>query len=170
MIQSYFGNGKGKTTAAIGAAIRCAGCNRKVLFVQFLKNKDSSELNVFEQIKNIDVLFATQRYTLYDNLRKDRTLLLSESYQKLLFEDVKHSINNYQMLILDEILDAVQFGYIDENELIKMISQLSLHMEIILTGHVLTDTIESVSDYISEIKERKHPYHKGMLPREGIEY
>ena len=170
MIQTYFGNGKGKTTAAIGAAIRCVGCCKKVLFVQFLKNNDSAEFNVLSEIKSIDVLYSEERYELYDNLNKDRTPALTKAYNKLLFEDVKRKENTYQMIILDEILDAAQYGYIDEDELLKLLAKLKTHSEIILTGHSLTERIANVSDYISEIKEISHPYTKGVSPREGIEF
>ena len=170
MIQTYFGNGKGKTTAAVGSAVRCAGCGNKVLFVQFLKNNDSAEFKVLEVIKGIDVLCSDERYELYDNRNKDRTSALAKAYNKLLFEAAKSKADSYQMIILDEILDAVEFGYIDENELVKLLSGLKSHSEIILTGHNLTQRIADVSDYISEIKEISHPYTKGVSPREGIEF
>lgn len=170
MIQTYFGNGKGKTTAAVGAAVRCLGCGNKVLFVQFLKNNSSAEFNIISKIKDIDVLCSDEYYELYDNLNKDRTSSLAKAYNKLLFEDVKRKADMYQMVILDEILDAVEFGYIDENELLEIISELKLYSEIILTGHNITERIADVSDYISEIKEISHPYKKGVAPRKGIEY
>ena len=170
MIQTYFGNGKGKTTAAVGSAIRCAGCGNKVLFVQFLKNNDSAEFNVFSEIKNIDVLCSDEHYELYDNRKKDCKLALTQAYNKLLFEDAKSKADTYQMIILDEILDAVEYGYIDENNLLELLAEIKSHSEIILTGHNLTQRIADVSDYISEIKEISHPYTKGVSPREGIEF
>ena len=170
MIQTYFGDGKGKTTAALGLAIRCIGCGNKVLFVQLLKNNNSAEFKALEEIKNIDVLCSDEHYELYDNLNKDRTLALSKAYSKLLFEDVKSKAGSYQMIVLDEILDAVEFGYIAEDELLSLISELKLNSEIILTGHNITEKISKISDYISKINEIKHPYTKGVLAREGIEY
>ena len=170
MIQTYFGGGKGKTTAALGLAIRCIGCGNKVLFVQLLKNNNSAEFKALEEIKNIDVLCSDEHYELYDNLNKDRTLALSKAYSKLLFEDVKRKAGSYQMIVLDEILDAVEFGYIAEDELLSLISEIKLNSEIILTGHNITEKISKISDYISKINEIKHPYTKGVLAREGIEY
>ena len=170
MIQTYFGGGKGKTTAALGLAIRYIGCGNKVLFVQLLKNNNSAEFKALEEIKNIDVLCSDEHYELYDNLNKDRTLALSKAYSKLLFEDVKRKAGSYQMIVLDEILDAVEFGYIAEDELLSLISELKLNSEIILTGHNITEKISNISDYISKINELKHPYTKGVLAREGIEY
>ena len=170
MIQTYFGNGKGKTTAAVGLAVRCAGCGNKVLFVQFLKNNDSAEFNVLSEIEVIDVLCSDERYELFDNRNKDRTPALAKAYSKLLFEDAKSKAVSYQMIVLDEILDAVEYGYINEDALLELLSELKAQSEIILTGHNLTERIADVSDYISEIKEIRHPYTKGVLPREGIEF
>ena len=170
MIQTYFGNGKGKTTAAVGSTVRCAGCRNKVLFVQFLKNNDSAEFYVLNEIKGIDVLCSDEHYELYDNRNKDRTPALTKAYNKLLFEDTKSKADNYQMIILDGILDAVEYGYISEDNLLELLAELKAHSEIILTGHNLTEKIADESDYISEIKEISHPYTKGVSPREGIEF
>ena len=170
MIQIYFGDGKGKTTASIGAAIRCAGCGNSVLFVQFLKNNDSSEFNTLEKINGIDALCSSEHYALFDNLNKDRTTILSKAYKELLFVDVKSKADSYQMIVLDEILDAVDYGYIEEDELLGLLSKLKERSEVILTGHILTEKIADISDYISEVKAVKHPYANGVLPREGIEF
>ena len=170
MIQAYYGNGKGKTTAAIGSAVRCAGCGNKVLFVQFLKNNDSSEFRVLAEIDRVDILYSQERYALYDNMNGDRAAALSEAYGKFLFEEVKIKSSSYQMIILDEVLDAVRYGYIDETEFLKLICGIKENTEIILTGHCLSEKIADVSDYISEIREICHPYTKGTLPRRGIEF
>ena len=77
---------------------------------------------------------------------------------------------SYQMIVLDEILDAVEYGYVDENNLLELLTEIKAHSEIILTGHTLTERISDISDYISEIKEINHPYTKGVSPREGIEF
>lgn len=170
MIQTYFGDGKGKTTASIGAAMRCAGYGNRVLFVQFLKNSESSEFNTLKNINGIDVLCSSEQYALFDNTNSSRTPILSKAYNELLFVDVKGKAESYQMIVLDEILDAVSYGYIIEDELIKLLSALKHDLEVVLTGHILTEKIVSVSDYISEVKAVKHPYTNGALPREGIEF
>ena len=138
--------------------------------MQFLKNNDSAEFNVLSEIKSIDVLYSNEYYELYDNLNKDRTPALAKAYNKLLFEDAKSKADSYQMIILDEILDAVEYGYVDENNLLELLAEIKAHSEIILTGHNLTEKIADESDYISEIKEISHPYTKGVSPREGIEF
>ncbi len=170
MIQTYFGNGKGKTSAAVGSAIRCAGTGNQVLFVEFLKNNDSAEFNIFKKIDNIDILYSDTPYHLYDNFKKEQTELFTKAYNKLLFSDAMKSISTYQMIILDEILDAVVFGYIKEDALLDLLSKLKDRMEIILTGHQLPEKIEAISDYISEVKAIRHPYQKGISSRKGIEF
>ena len=170
MIQTYFGNGKGKTTAAIGSAIRCAGCKNSVLFVQFLKNNDSAEFKILKTINNIDLLYSDVSYNLYDNLNQKRKSILTKAYSTLLFDEVLKSAKKYKMIILDEILDSIAFEYIDENKFLRLLAELKNDCEIILTGHTLSKKIANISDYISEIKEISHPYTKGISPREGIEF
>lgn len=169
MIQTYFGNGKGKTTAAVGAAIRYVGCGHKVLFVSFLKNNDSTELKILNTIPNLDILHSDVRYQLYDNQNETLTQKFTEGYTRL-FQTVQANCKMCQMIILDEILDAVQFGYIDEKILVDFLLENKKHREIILTGHHLSDAVKTVSDYVSEVKAIKHPYDLGTPSRKGIEY
>ena len=169
MIQTYFGNGKGKTTAAVGSAIRFAGCENKVLYAEFLKNNASSELTILKCMKNVEVLSSDECYNLFDNLKEERTKDLTCAYTKLL-QCVKEKANSVKMIVLDEVLDALDFNYLDEDEFLSFISAYKNDCEIILTGHKLTPKIADVSDYISEVKETKHPYSKGGSPRKGIEF
>lgn len=170
MIQSYYGNGKGKTTAAVGSAIRCAGNGHRVLFIQLLKNNDSGEFKILKDILGIDIMFSNERYELYDNKNAERFAVLREAYSKLLFKDLPKDIDSYQMIIMDEILDAIEFGYISMDKLTELVNKLREHSEIIMTGHILPKELALISDYISEIKEVKHPYTKGAVSRKGIEY
>ena len=170
MVQCYFGNGKGKTTAAIGAVIRCVGCGKKALYVGFLKNNNSAEYKVFEAVENIDMLFSDEYYNLFDNKKNELTDKFIKAYSKLLLDETEKRRCNCRMIVLDEILDAVEFGYIDEKEFIKLLNEWKDSVEIILTGHKLSEKIAEVCDYISEVREIKHPYNSGTLPRKGIEY
>ena len=159
MIQTYFGNGKGKTTATIGAVIRCVGSGQKALYVGFLKNNDSAEFRVLETLKNIDMLFSDKHYNLYDNEMSELTPKFIKAYTSLLFEETAKVRTNYQMIVLDEILDAVEFGYIDENDFINLLNEWKESAEIILTGHKLPEKISKICDYISEVKEISQLWH-----------
>ena len=170
MIQTYYGDGKGKTTAAIGSAVRFNGCGHKVLFVQFLKNNDSSEINVLKSLQGVEIICSEENYKLYDNLNKECDEVFVKAYNKLLFDTVKKKVNNIKMVVLDEILDAVQFGYVEETLFLEFLESYKNSVEFILTGHSITEKIAEISDYVSEIKEVKHPYAKGALPRKGIEF
>ena len=169
MIQTYYGYGKGKTTASVGAVIRFAGCKNKVLFAEFLKDDSSSEINILNSLEDVEVVCSDECYKLYDNLKCERTEALTNAYTNLL-ECIKNKADSAKMIVLDEILDAIEFGYVNEDDFIYWLNSIKNNCEIILTGHKLTEKISEISDYISEIKEIKHPYTKGSLPRKGIEF
>ena len=169
MIQSYFGNGKGKTSSAVGSIIRCLGSKKKVLFVQFLKNNDSYELEFLSNLSGVDILISEEPYHLFDNQKSERTGNLSRAYQQLL-EQISMMISGYDLIVLDEILDVIDFGYLSEETLLILLSQYKDRVEFILTGHKISPNLADISDYISEVKEVKHPYQKGMPPRKGFEY
>ena len=170
MVQCYFGNGKGKTTAAIGAVIRSIGCGQKALYAGFLKNNDSAEFKVLAVLENIDMLFSDEHYNLYDNEKPEFSPKFTKAYTKLLFDETAKIKGNYQMIVLDEILDAIEFGYIAKNNFINLLNEWKQSTEIILTGHELPEEIAKVCDYISEVREINHPYNSGNPSRKGIEY
>lgn len=170
MVQSYYGTGKGKTTAAIGAAVRCSGSGQMVLYVPLLKNGDSAEFKVLNELKNIELVFCREHYALYDNMDEERSSALSEAYSELIFEEVSQRICRCEMVVLDEVLDAVEFGYINEKAFTEILNEWKQNTEIILTGHKLPESIAKVSDYISEVREINHPYNSGIPSRKGIEY
>jgi cob(I)alamin adenosyltransferase len=78
--------------------------------------------------------------------------------------------SEYSLIVLDEILDVVNFGYLSEEDLLTFCNQQKNDAELLLTGHRISDNIKEISDYVSEVKEVKHPYQKGMPPRKGFEY
>lgn len=170
MIQCYYGDGKGKTCSAVGCALRAVGGGMRVLFVQFLKNADSSELKAIEKIHGIDFLFPSVGYTMFEPLDEHRIAVRAQSYNELLFKKLPEYLEEYQMIVLDEILDAIEFNYISEIKLIKMLVENKSGTEFVITGHNITECVFEISDYISEIKEVKHPFNYGVASRKGIEY
>lgn len=170
MIQCYYGNGKGKTSAAVGCAIRAAGADMRVLFVQFFKNGDSSEIAILKSTKGIDVLLPNDEYVMFEKSDNETVSERKKAYTELLFERIPKILPNYEMLILDEVLDAVEFGYLEESRFVEFLKQRPESFETVLSGHNLSAKVAETADYISEIKEIRHPYKKGALPRKGIEF
>ncbi|MGN0521403.1 MAG: cob(I)yrinic acid a,c-diamide adenosyltransferase [Eubacterium sp.] len=155
MIQIYYGYGKGKTTAAIGAGMRAKGAKMSVSLVQFLKNNKSSELSVVP----FDVFEAPEGLSFNPD----------KEYQPWVDGAVEYILNcSSDMLILDEFLDVIgAFISVDKaQEILKN----TCAKEIIITGHKKVEEIFALADYITLMQKEKHPYDKGINARKGIEY
>lgn len=167
MIQVYTGNGKGKTTAALGLALRAVGTGLKVFIGQFVKGKNYSELNVLKKIKNIKIeQFGRGCFIKREPNKKDIELarIGLERVRKII------SIGIYDMVILDEINVALKLGLLKLGDIISLIKNTSKKTELVLTGRNAHPEILKIADLVSEIKDRKHYYKKGVKARRGIEY
>ena len=165
MIQCYYGDGKGKTTAAIGQALRMAGAGKKVIVIQFLKDGNSSE-NIMLKKCGIKVL-AKKMLEMFIDM-SDSKMIKEVSIQiNDLFSMIDES---YDGIVLDELLDALTLGLINEGIVYDRLVDLKENHEIILTGRMPSYKLKTILDYSSEIKKRKHPYDKGIMARKGIEY
>lgn len=168
-IQVYTGNGKGKTTAAIGQAIRALGNGLKVHFVQFMKNYPYGELKVLE---NIHPNFTIKRYGTDDFVFKKMPpdeKLIAEMRNGL--KDVEKMMlsGSRDIIILDEILVSVYFKIFNVQEIISFLKKKPKKVEIILTGRYCPEQIIRLADLITDMKEVKHYYQKGVSARTGIE-
>ena len=134
MIQCYFGNGKGKTTASVGAAIRYLGCEKRVLYVSFLKDGTSSELNILKNLPNLEVKIPSVVYRLYDNCNPKKTEALSQAYTGFFCEELQQIASSFDMIVLDEILDTVSFGYLDETRFLELVKLQCLDSAITANG------------------------------------
>jgi len=166
-VQVYTGNGKGKTTAAYGVAVRAIGAGMKVCLVQFIKGLHSSEFNTFKKLSDsIDIFqYGEGNFILNKPSEKD-------IYQaKKGLERLKAIIasGKYQIVILDEINMAVYLQIISIEEIIDIISNRPDNIEVILTGRYAHPKIIEMADLVTEMNEIKHYYKKGVLAREGIE-
>ena len=165
MIQCYYGDGKGKTTAAIGQALRMAGAGKKVIVIQFLKDGNSSE-NIMLKKCGIKVLAKKMPEMFID--MSDSKMIKEVSIQiNDLFSMIDES---YDGIVLDELSDALTLGLINEGIVYDRLVDLKENHEIILTGRMPSYKLKTILDYSSEIKKRKHPYDKGIMARKGIEY
>lgn len=167
MIHVYTGNGKGKTTAAIGMAIRAAGAGYKVFFAQFVKGRPYSELNV---LKNIPSLVVKQ-YGLECFIVKAPTERDIQAARNGL-QEVSAVIEcaTYNLIVLDEACIALYYKLFTLDEFLGVIDLLKPETELVITGRYAPKALIERADLVTEMKEIKHYYTKGTEARKGIEY
>jgi len=163
------GNGKGKTTAAFGQALRAIGQGYRVFILQFMKGRKYGEFIATEKY----LPRLTIRMSGLDSfvMRDNPAAIDIELAQKGL-DAAKKAINSgkYNMVILDEINVALDFKLIGLQEVIELIKNKPLNLDLILTGRYAPPEIIELADTVSEVKEVKHHYNKGIKDRAGIEY
>lgn len=165
-IHLYTGNGKGKTTAAIGLSIRAIGAGKKVFIAQFVKGMKYSEINALGKFPEIKI----KQYGL-DCFIKNKPTQKDIDIAQIGFEEVSKIIlqNKYDIVVLDEICIALYYNLFDEKKVYNLLKSKPNNMEIIITGRYATDELYQIADLVTEMKEIKHYYNKGVLARKGIE-
>jgi cob(I)alamin adenosyltransferase len=167
MIQVYTGNGKGKTTAALGLALRAAGSGLKVYICQFLKGKESGESAALKKFKNIKIeKFGTSSFI--RSQVKDHDIKLAAAGLKVARKAVLSK--RYSLIILDEICVALKLGLVSLNDLLAILDCVSKDTELILTGRCAHPKIIEKADLVSDIRDKKHYYNNGVKARKGIEF
>jgi cob(I)alamin adenosyltransferase len=170
LIHVYCGDGKGKTTAAMGLALRAAGSGMKVVFLQFLKGRNVSELNTLTLIPGISVLRNSIDYGFYNTMDDQVKLDITKFHNDNLITAINLINENHcDMLILDELTATYEYGLIDKNVVENLIRNKPTELELVITGRNPDNLFIEYADYISEIKKIKHPYDKGIVARKGIE-
>lgn len=168
-IQVYTGNGKGKTTAALGLALRAAGYGFRSYIAQFLKGQPYGEIEavkklggtiIIEQFGRKGFIHVTENPDEEDIARARRAL--ERSLEVMLS-------GKFQIIILDEINVALYFNLLSEKEVLDFLAKKPESVEIILTGRYAPTSILRRADLVTEMKERKHYYQKGIRARKGIE-
>lgn len=167
-VQVYTGNGKGKTTAALGLALRAVGASKKVYFAQFVKGKTYAEIEaVNEFLPDITI----EQYGLGCFIVKEPTQHDIEAARKGLAEVTKIiESGEYDLVILDEANIALYYKLFSVQALLKTISKKPENTELIITGRYAPQEIIDVADLVTEMKEIKHYYQNGIEARKGIEY
>ncbi|MBM4339567.1 MAG: cob(I)yrinic acid a,c-diamide adenosyltransferase [Deltaproteobacteria bacterium] len=169
LVQVYTGNGKGKTTASLGLAFRAVGHGFKVMVIQFMKgNIQYGELESAKKLSPYLTIHQMGRETFVSKTNPDPVDI--EWAQKG-FALAKEAIlsGNYDVVILDEINVAVDYGLIALSDLLQLLDSKPLTVELILTGRNAAPEIIEKADLVTEMLERKHYYKKGINAREGIE-
>ncbi len=168
MIELYYGDGKGKTTAAVGAAVRAAGAGEQVLFVSFYKDGSSSEVEALIQL-GVECLFPREQFQLFCPMTEKKRTALEEDYARLLVQAADIARNCF-LVVLDEGADAFAGELLPRQGLMDFLQQRGRDCEIILTGHSLPPDLAPLCDYITCMTKERHPFDTGAPARRGIEY
>lgn len=171
MIHIYHGDGKGKTTAALGLALRMLGYGEPVFIVQFLKGSLSGETNALLRYPGATLLrgrSGTKFFFQMNDAEKEEARSLHERQMNLAFEAA--FTGKASLLILDECLDAVNCGLLDLSALTNMLLACPQHVDVVLTGRNPAPRLMEMADYVTCMKKEKHPFDAGVSARRGIEY
>lgn len=166
MVHIYTGDGKGKTSSAIGLAIRCAGYGKKVTVYQFLKATPTGELDCLKKL-GIDVVRPNTCEKFYFDMTDSEKLITKTETENVIGTLFSEACD---LLILDEILCAVNNGILNVYDIIKIIKNKPENTELVLTGRNMPERLLEYADYVSEIKCIKHPFEKGVDARCGIDF
>jgi cob(I)alamin adenosyltransferase len=167
-VQVYTGNGKGKTTAALGLALRAVGHQMKVLMIQFMKGDQYGELESSKRLSPYLTLKQVGRETFISKSNPDpKDLQLAREGFSMAIKAIQNK--EYDIVILDEINLAIDYGLIPVKDLLQLMDSKPETVELILTGRNVKREILERADLITEMVDRKHYYEKGVPAREGIE-
>lgn len=169
LVMVITGNGKGKTTSAFGQALRAIGQGYKVCMIQFMKGRKYGEVIAGEKYLP-DLTFY--QFGLDSFVMRDNPAGIDVQLARQGFEKAKEVVSSgeYDMVILDEINVAVDFGLIPEEEVLQLIKNKPSHVDLLLTGRYASEKLREIADMVSEVTEIKHHYNAGIKDRAGIEY
>ncbi len=164
-VHVYTGNGKGKTTAALGLVLRAVGAGLRVYFVQFLKGKPSSEIQMLERFSHQITVRRFARFVGMDPEQAD----LDAAKQGV--EEIRTRVRSgdYSLIVLDEANVATQFGLLEVGDLLDLIETRPPESEIVITGRYAHARVVDRADLVTEMNEVKHYYNQGVLARRGID-
>ena len=181
MLHAYWGDGKGKTCAAMGLAVRAAAAGWRVVVVQFLKGGSSSEISLLKGLPGVEAVLsdgALAKFTFrMSDEEKVASRVLHDDNLRCAFELVNVPAGGTaacegSLLVLDEVLDALRAGLLDESLLREVLAWAAGadRCEAVVTGHSLPDFVAEAADYLTCFSCERHPYQRGVAARGGIEY
>jgi len=169
LVQVYTGNGKGKTSAAFGLALRAIGRGLKVYIIQFIKGGfDYGELYIVDKLPNLKLKAFGKGKFVIEKPAGEEDVKLAEEALALAQKVVKSG--EYDIVILDEINVALNLKLIKTEKVLELVKNKPKHVELVLTGRYAPNEIIAAADLVTEMREIKHPFKKGYEAREGIEY
>lgn len=171
MIHLYYGNGKGKTTAAAGLAVRAAGQGWRVFFLQFLKGGPSGEVTVLEQLPDVTVKRLSEPYGFTFQMSEETKERVRAEHRRMLQAALRElREDRCGLLVLDEIGSALRCGLAETETVKNLLAEYGQTREIVMTAHEPPDWLKESSDYCTEFRKIRHPFDRGIGAREGIEY
>lgn len=169
LVQIYTGNGKGKTTAALGIALRASGHGAKIMMIQFMKGwVHYGELSGAKSIPSLTLIQTGRPDYVYKGQATEEDY--AEAARGVDLAESAMRTGSCDMLILDELNVALDMGLVDTERIVKLLKNKPFGMELILTGRDAKDEILALADLVTEMREIRHPYQKGEIARKGIEY
>lgn len=168
----YTGNGKGKTTAALGLCIRAAGYDEKVCIIQFIKGSwKYGELDGIKRLApNVELFQKGLGFVGIIDDKLDKSEHIKAAGEALDFADEKISSGGYDIVILDEINVAIHLGLINVEDVLKLIDNKPDLLDLVLTGRNAKEEIIARADLVTEMREIKHPFQKGIMAQQGIDF
>lgn len=170
MIHYYYGDGKGKTTAAMGLAIRALGRGQRVHIVQFLKNAPSGEAMLLETLPGVQLSRGTGSSKFIFQMTTEE----KEEMARIQINNLRQGCDAVKedacdLLVLDEVGDAASLGFVNMQELKQFLKAFGSRIEIVMTGHSAVLPLIELADYVTEMQKQKHPYDQGVAARIGVE-
>ena len=175
MVHLYTGEGKGKTSAAIGLCIRAVGWNRRICFAQFMKGNDTGEVSVLESLPAVTVLRSRKNFGFYHSMSGGDKAELTDIHNEILDRllEIAES-GKCDMIILDEVTYPVKWNLLDMEKLQRLLEmgkgEAAGKLELVLTGRGAEDVLSDAADYITEMACVRHPFEKGVKARKGVEF
>lgn len=175
MIHLYTGDGKGKTTAAIGLCIRALGRGMSVCFCQFMKGNDTGELYVLEELPGITVLRSEKNFGFYRDMPEADKEELAENHNRILDRLLEMAESGAcQLVVLDEVTYPIRWELINKEKLKRLLAfgrkGADSEIELVATGRNADEFLTNAADYLTEMKCVRHPYEEGTRARVGIEF
>ncbi|MBR1481428.1 MAG: cob(I)yrinic acid a,c-diamide adenosyltransferase [Ruminococcus sp.] len=171
MIHVYYGDGKGKTTAAAGLALRAAGNRMRVMFVQFLKTENTGERAALHTFENVTLTSCPLELKFTFDMDERERQQVGMIFRGIFERAAAMTLSErYDMIVLDEVFDIIEAGMLSESAVFAFIANAPNNIEIVMTGHHPSRRFLDTADYITEFKKIKHPFDHGVPARIGIEY
>lgn len=171
LIIVYTGDGKGKTTAALGMALRTVGWGGKVLVVQFIKAWKTGEHKAIEEfLPNITIVPAGEGFVGIMGDRKPKNIHQVSAEKALEYANKEIMSNKWQMVILDEINGAIEGGLVKLTDVLTLLKSKPEEVTLVLTGRQAKPEIITQADLVTEMKKVKHPFDSGILAKKGVDF